>query len=100
INTANFLPPGSTAVEVFDVFVNDGHGGTAVQHVSIEIDGPQRTTQTPPPSHPLAIMADDVYIDQHGADPMIKGLTVTDTASAEKPLTLTASAKYGTLTIG
>lgn len=40
INNVNFLPPGSTIHEVFDVTVTDDQGDTAVRQVSIEIDGP------------------------------------------------------------
>jgi Cadherin-like/FecR protein len=39
LNNPNFLAPGSTVHEVYDVTVNDGHGGTTVRQVSIEIDG-------------------------------------------------------------
>jgi hypothetical protein len=40
IDNASFMPPGATVHEVFDVTVDDGHGGTAERQVSIEIDGP------------------------------------------------------------
>jgi VCBS repeat-containing protein len=35
------LPPGTTRTEVYDVVIDDGHGGTVTQQVTITINGPE-----------------------------------------------------------
>lgn len=35
------LPPGTTRTEVYDVVIDDGHGGTITQQVTITINGPE-----------------------------------------------------------
>ncbi len=35
------LAPGSTQNEVFNVIVNDGHGGTVTQQVTVTLNGPE-----------------------------------------------------------
>ena len=103
LGSNDLVPPGSQVHEVFDVTVDDGHGGTAVQHVSIEIDGPDDSIQTaapPPPPHVIAIDTNDLHIDQTGYKTTICGLTVTVTNSTDEKFTLTALADHGALETG
>ena len=82
IDNTNFLPAGSIIHEVFDVIVDDGHGGTAERQVSIEIDGPAAAANhvapvvDPGTNHvvPYHLGAGGVAVDA--------GLTISDVDSA------------------
>jgi VCBS repeat-containing protein len=61
----NNAQPGAVVREVYDVTVSDGHGGTSVRQVTIEIDGPTNS-----PNHAPQITAATLAVAEGGTVPL------------------------------
>jgi VCBS repeat-containing protein len=83
-----------TRVETFDVVIDDGHGGTITQTVSV--------TLTETGNHPPLISTSHLETfasDQPGAT-LVTGISVSDVDSAAGGFTIAATALHGSLTDG
>ncbi|CAN5276996.1 hypothetical protein BH11PSE4_BH11PSE4_16710 [soil metagenome] len=83
-----------THVDTFDVVIDDGHGGTTTQTVSV--------TLTESGNHPPLIST--ANLETSASDPgmpvLVTGLSVSDVDSADGSFTVAATAQHGSLTSG